>query len=257
MIFDSPVNWQDLQEKVCLILNQVGFESSSNKILKTPRGQIEIDVYAVDPFSIDRIIYVIECKNWETKIPQTVIHSFATVMQETGANVGYIISKSGFQKGANEFITNTSIVNLTFCDFQKKYLKKWAGNFFNFEIDKASDSLIQYTEPINSRRERFVSGLSNEEKEKFNLLKEKYFLFSVILLNLTSQNIRRNGPQIHLFSEVHDLMEIQEFKDLLKTHSGFTYKSTCYAELLTEIKSVISAVTDEFNLFFGQDIFKD
>lgn len=257
MIFDSPENWQDLQEKVCIILNQVGFESSTNNIIKTPRGQVEIDVYAIDPFSIDRIIYVIECKNWESKVPQTVIHSFTTVMQETGANVGYIISKSGFQKGANDYINNTSIINLTFSEFQKKYFKKWAGNFFNYEIDKASDSLIQYTELINSKRERFVSSLPEEEKENFNSLKEKYFLFSVILLNLTLQNMRRNGPHIQLFSEAQDVMGIEEFKRLLNTHSGVNYNSTCYAELLIEVKSVISAVTNEFNSFFGQDIFKD
>lgn len=255
MIFDDPKNWQDLQEKVSTILNQVGFDSTTNKVIKTPRGEVEIDVYAVDPYSIDKIIYVIECKNWQAKIPQTIIHSFTTVMSETGANVGYIISKEGFQKGAYDYTNYTSIINLTFKEFQNKYSKMWAGNYFNFEIKQHSDSLIQYTEPINSRRERFFSGLGTEEKKIFIMLKEKYFLFAS-LLNLTCQNVRRKGLQ-HVSFEAQALTEIEEFKGLLEVHSGVKFTSTCYAELLTELKMVIQNITNEFNTIFGKDIFAD
>lgn len=109
MIYNTPISWQDLQEKVCTILNQIGFIAETNKSCNTPRGQIEIDVYAEDPYSIDNIVYVAECKNWESKVPQTIIHAFTTVMHEIGANIGYIISRNGFQKGAYEYITNMAI----------------------------------------------------------------------------------------------------------------------------------------------------
>lgn len=257
MIFDKPNDWQDLQDKVCAILNQVGFESSTSKILKTPRGQVEVDVFAIDPFSIDKIVYVVECKNWENKVPQTVIHSFITVMQETGANVGYIISKAGFQKGAFDYIQNTSIKNLTFGQFQNKYLRAWAGNYFNNEIDKAADSLIQYTEPINSRRERYIAGLPKTERQAVRLLMEKYSLFAFLLLQQGSQNLKRFTPEMQLFNEVRDLREIDEFKNILHQHSGVRFTSTCYTDLLKELRVVIDGITNEFNMFFGKDIFKD
>jgi len=37
------------------------------------QGQIEIVVYAEDPCSIDNIVYVAKCKNWKSKVPQTII----------------------------------------------------------------------------------------------------------------------------------------------------------------------------------------
>lgn len=257
MIFNDPENWHDLQEKVSSILNQVGFDSTTNKVIKTPRGEVEIDVYAVDPYSIDKIIYVIECKNWETKIPQTVIHSFTTVISETGANVGYIISKEGFQKGAYDYSNHTSITNLTFKEFQIKYSKMWVANYFIREIEQQSDSLIQYTEPFNNRRERYFSALSIKEKGSFIRLSEKYSLFVIILLNLISENVGRKEPQIHLPFEVQQLPQIEKFKELLEEYSGIKFTSTCYAELLTELIMTIQGVTNEFNSIFGKDIFID
>jgi len=257
MIFDNPKDWQDLQDNVCTVLNQVGFEASTSKIIKTPRGQVEVDVYATDPFSIDRIIYIVECKNWENKVPQTVIHSFTTVMQETGANVGYIISKVGFQKGAFDYIQNTSIKNFTFVQFQEKYLRAWAGNYFNNEIHKAADSLIQYTEPINSRRERYIDGLPQTAKKAIRLLMERYSLFASILLFQGSQNLNGLTPGVQLFNEVRDLNEIEQFKNMLRQYSGFTFTSTCYTDLLKELRVVVERITEEFKVFFGKDIFKE
>lgn len=257
MIFDNPKDWQDLQDKVCIVLNQIGFEASTGKTIKTPRGQVEVDVYATDPFSIDKIIYIIECKNWENKVPQTVIHSFTTVMQETGANVGYIISKLGFQKGAFNYTQNTSIKNFTFVQFQQKYLRAWAGNYFNSEIDKAADSLIQYTEPVNSRRERYIDGLSETEQKAIRLLMDKYSLFGTLLLLQGSQNLKRFTPEVQLFDEVRDLGGIEQFKSKLHKSSGAKFTSTCYADLLEELRVVINTITNEFNFFFGKDIFKN
>lgn len=44
--------------KVCLLLCQAGFIAEKEKIVSTPRGQVELDVYAIDPDSIDQISYV-------------------------------------------------------------------------------------------------------------------------------------------------------------------------------------------------------
>ena len=100
LIFSEPVDWRDLQNKVCLLLSQSGFEAEIEKVVSTPRGKVEIDVFAIDPGSIDKITYVVECKNWCTPVNQSVIHAFTTVMSETGSNIGYIVSRVGFQNGA-------------------------------------------------------------------------------------------------------------------------------------------------------------
>ncbi len=117
----NPESWQELQIKVCRIFQDIGFNAESNKTVTTPRGEIELDVFASDESNVDKIKYIVECKNWNKSIPQTVIHSFTTVMNETGGNVGYIISRKGMQKGALAFTKNTNITGLSYLDFQKKF----------------------------------------------------------------------------------------------------------------------------------------
>lgn len=92
-----PDRWQDLQSGVCRILRNVGLQANIEVCLQTPRGQTTVDVFAVDLNSVDQIKYIVECKNWGNAVPQSVVHSFSTVMQETGANLGFIISKHGLQ----------------------------------------------------------------------------------------------------------------------------------------------------------------
>lgn len=114
-----PLTWQDLQTNVNQILHEIGLQSEIGKIIETPRGRVEIDVYAIDINSVDKIKYIIECKNWTNAIPQSVVHSFTTVMHETGGNIGFIISQKGLQSGAEGYTKNTNIKGLTYLDFQK------------------------------------------------------------------------------------------------------------------------------------------
>ena len=163
----EPKDWKDLQSGVCKIFNEIGLHAEENKLFRTPRGTISLDVFAVDPGSVDSIQYVAECKNWKNSIPQSVVHAFTTVMHEVGANIGYIISKKGIQKGAKNYLQNTNIRGITYADFQKHYLRIWIERQFCNTIWYVADALIQYTEPINSRRERYRESLSPDLNDKF------------------------------------------------------------------------------------------
>lgn len=61
------------------------------------RGSKEIDVYVKDPLASHNQIYLIECKHWESNVPQEVVHGFKFVMESAGANTGFIVSKNGFE----------------------------------------------------------------------------------------------------------------------------------------------------------------
>src|SRR5690554_488282 len=94
-----PETWEDLQNKVALILMECGFEAETPKIIETVRGKVEIDVFAIDNSVKPNTTYLCECKYWKNPIPQTVIHAFRTVISDYGANWGLIISSNGFQSG--------------------------------------------------------------------------------------------------------------------------------------------------------------
>lgn len=114
----EPQDWRDLENSVAGILQECGMAVQQQVHLPLPRGAVDIDVLAED--TVDGITHriVCECKNWRTNVPQEKVHAFRTIMQETGANRGYIISRTGFHAGAHDAAQATNIELVTYAHFR-------------------------------------------------------------------------------------------------------------------------------------------
>jgi restriction system protein len=123
----EPKNWRELQLFVNEILDECGYLTQIEKTIQTLRGKVEIDVYAEKDEGIKTII-LCECKFWKNNIPQTVVHSLKSVVNDFGATNGFVISKVGFQSGAKEAVDKSNITLLTWSDFQELFLSKWLEN---------------------------------------------------------------------------------------------------------------------------------
>lgn len=246
----EPTDWKELQSGVCRIFNEIGLKAEQDKEIKTPRGKVSLDVFAVDPGSVDNIQYVVECKNWKSSIPQSVVHSFTTVMHEVGANIGYIVSLHGLQKGAIDYIRNTNIKGVTYSDFQNHYQGVWIDHHFCPTLGNAADSLMQYTEPINSRRERYKSKLSSKLQENFIELYNKYNLFGMALTMISA---RRLMPQMIPRPDIStDKLNQIIAETIGKEHIIETHYLGRYLEKLILL---VQEITDKFTSIFGKDIF--
>jgi restriction system protein len=246
----EPNDWKELQSGVCRIFNELGLKAEAEKEIKTPRGTVELDVFALDPGSVDNIQYVVECKNWKSSIPQSVVHSFTTVMHEVGANVGYIVSQRGLQKGAIDYIQNTNIKGVTYSDFQNHYLGVWIDRHFCPTVGNAADSLIQYTEPINSRRERYKSNLSSKLQDDFMELYNKYNLFGMSLAMISA---RRLMPQMIPRPDI----STAKLNKIITNTIGQEYiiETPYLGDFLERLVLLIQEITDKFTLILGEDIF--
>jgi hypothetical protein len=122
----SIVDWRDLQERTRQLFTEMGYIAEVSKQAPLAgRGEKEIDVYVTDPNASYNRIYLVECKFWESRVAQETVHAFKTVMEETGANTGFIVSKAGFQRGAGEAARFTNINLLTFDELQHAYGNEW------------------------------------------------------------------------------------------------------------------------------------
>jgi len=251
-MIDNPLPdyWKDLQKGVCQIFSDMRLQAEEAKVMMTPRGKVELDVYAIDTDSVDKVSYVVECKNWATTISQSVVHSFTTVMHEVGANIGYIVSKMGLQPGAQEYAQNTNITGLTYLEFQEHYFESWFNRYYCEKVTVSNDSLHQYTEPINSRREMEVAKLSAAKKERFFKLKEEYRNFAMLLTcyHLRNGFMRLNIPVANDISKLKKAYE----KSLNNT---VQLQSVYYRQLLYEILGIIEHGTNLFNDIFNRNIF--
>lgn len=124
---DQIRDWQDLQQRTQQIFSEMDYDAHVSKVVDLAgRGQKEIDVYVSDPNASHNKIYLIECKHWESNVPQEIVHAFKTIMEETGANTGFIVSKRGFQRGAYEAARFTNIKLLSFAELQQTYGGEWS-----------------------------------------------------------------------------------------------------------------------------------
>ncbi len=177
----TPADWRDLQEQVASILEQCGLEVETEKKIQSVRGEVEIDVYATERIATRDYSILVECKYWKERIPQTIIHAFRTVVNDVGANIGYIISIHGFQSGSYNASIHTNLSIVTWQDFLKLYEKDWLRNYFSRYIEENFGALITYAEPIVPS---WALNLEGADVDKMKELRQKYEGLGWLLLDL-------------------------------------------------------------------------
>lgn len=251
-----PMNWKDLQTGVQRIFRNVGLYAEVEVNIKTPRGSVNVDVHATDPRSVDKIRYIVECKNWGSSVPQTVVHSFTTIMHETGANIGFIISKHGLQLGAKQYTQNTNITGMTYLEFQLRYFEAWWKRYFCPLIGDAADKVLLYTEEFNTQRDRAYDKLSTQNKERFDKLRRQESGSIMILSMFNYMSISR-GLNTGTFLEVPKSLDDFKVKVLAQITPHIQWHSDTFRELLRTILQYLADIKSEFEMIFGRDIFED
>lgn len=250
-----PKYWRDLQTGVQRILRNVGLFADVEVDLETPRGSVNVDVHAIDVRSVDKIRYIVECKNWSSTVPQSVVHSFTTVMHETGANIGFIISKHGLQQGAKGYTENTNIVGMTYLEFQQRYFEAWWKRYFCPRIGDAADKPLRYTEDFNTLRDRAYANLSPEDQEKFDRLRREH---GGSIMCLSMFNYLTLSPNLNAGTMLDLPTSLSEFKTrvLAQITPQIVWNCDTFRELLEIMLEYLADVEAEFDSIFGGSIFE-
>jgi len=244
----EPKHWKVLQSDVAQILSECGFQVELNKTIRTVRGKVDIDVFALDPGQIPPVIYLCECKLWNSNVPKKEVHAFRTVVNDFGANWGLIISKKGFQSGAFEAVQNTNLRLFNWQEFQSLFSDRWYREYMVIVLDKEADPFLEYTEPINSRIFRKADALPSSAQKSFIALREK----SIGLMILVSQfclprfGFNETLPRLPLIENLPK-KEVAAFSDIPEA----ILNSTSLRELLDLLLAHIRRTVAEFDSIFG------
>lgn len=237
----TPDSWQALQIDVGRILKECGFNVEVEKKIQSARGAVELDVYAEEMVRGRKYAIACECKYWKSRIPQNVVHGFRTVVQEIGANIGYIVSMEGFQSGAVAAGDLTNLKLVTWQEFQDLFEESWFEEYFTKQIDERLDGLMTYAEPFLPA---WFEKMSDKDQSTYFSLKEKYDLFGVIMQSL--------GPYSRLFRKepIPKLPLRTRLKPdpILKTIPDHILDETAYREFLDASVSYGEAALAEFRV---------
>jgi restriction system protein len=173
MYSTAPKNWRSLQQKVFRIFKDIGFEAEIQKTVQTARGKVEVDVFA-DRDKPIRMVILAECKHWTRSIPKSVVHAFSKVVQDYGANLGYIISKVGFNAGAYDAAKFTNVRLLTWEEFKNTFEIEWLKSL-SPRVSEDFRLLMDCTEPLIATSVfKIVNALPKREQAEFTRLRNEF-----------------------------------------------------------------------------------
>lgn len=217
---EEPKDWKDLQKLTAKFLTEIEYNCEIEKDVDSVRGNVNIDVYAENIKKVPNSIILCECKYWTSSIPQTVIHSFRTVVTDIGANYGFIIAKSGFQKGSFTVATNTNIKLLTWSEFLEYFKENWIKSMTS-KVNILNHNLLTYVGagfPIFFKKE--YQKLTTKEIEKFEILNRKYFNTAFYSMVHDYKNLDTKEFDIKYF-DLHILTAEKEYGRKFASYDDF------------------------------------
>jgi hypothetical protein len=117
---NTESDWYKFQEEICEHFRSLGASAKTNVTVDGVRGSSDIDVVVESKYLGTDFKWFVEAKYWNSNVTKEIVHAFSTVLQNTGVDRGFIISKNGFQSGAIEATKHTNISLYTFEEFKKK-----------------------------------------------------------------------------------------------------------------------------------------
>jgi hypothetical protein len=103
------MNWQDYQKAVSAFFQSIGATTSIEAPLKGVRGTHNVDVLVrLKHFGIE-VLWIVECKLWKTSVPKEKVLTLQQIVQDVGADRGFLMSESGFQAGTIKSASSSNI----------------------------------------------------------------------------------------------------------------------------------------------------
>ncbi|KPK80435.1 MAG: hypothetical protein AMS25_09090 [Gemmatimonas sp. SM23_52] len=191
----TPEAWQELEEAVELILRRSGLQAERGRVVTTVRGQVAVDVLASQPVGRRAFTIACECKHWKTRVNQNVVHGFRTVMNDMGADRGYIISTVGFQSGAHEAAHSSNIRLRSWEEFQEDFEEDYFQEYVRSKLNECLDCLFSYCEPISPMKFLATGKLAEHKVDEFLQLKAQYADITLTCLPFFEGMPDRTGRQ--------------------------------------------------------------
>lgn len=234
---DEPGDWRDLQNRVGQLFFEMGCTVEIGKTIELVRGKKEIDVFVRDPLQTPQSTYLIECKFWNSAVPQEVVHSFRTIVADSGAHHGFIVSKAGFQSGSYEAARMTNIDLCTFEELQKVFFDRWKKSIA-LKYMPAADRIFPFWDPTGRRP---PSHWGDKERARLRLLNSAYEPFLMLGPSLEMQGYSLYCLPLRLpivddnFLQVgeREISTYRQFYDFLDKNSEEAFRR--YDELFAEI----------------------
>jgi len=94
------VHWREYQQRAADFFRRLGLTAIVEHEVEGARGHHAVNVYVEGLFHGIPLKWVVECKAWKTNVPKEKVMALSSIVQDVGADRGFLLSETGFQAGA-------------------------------------------------------------------------------------------------------------------------------------------------------------
>lgn len=102
-------SWSEYQEEVADFFRALGLTADTNVTVVGVRTSHDIDVRVSAHFAGVDLLWVVECKQWKRRVTKNHVLALHTIIQEIGADRGFMMAENGYQAGAVEAAASSNI----------------------------------------------------------------------------------------------------------------------------------------------------
>jgi hypothetical protein len=195
-------DWFRFQEEIKVHFTSIGANASTNIRVRGVRTCHDVDVLVKTYFLGENITWIVEAKHWKKKVTKEKVLALRSIVDDIGADRGFIISSTGFQSGAIEAAENTNVTLKTF-----KELKTETKEFIESEV------LDTYLKRLLLLEDRYWSH-SKKTRIEYGL-RHDTIDFS---MKFTGQQLLTTAREAIIRAEKHDYpIDLESY---LKEHQG-------------------------------------
>lgn len=111
--------WSLYQEEVAAFFRTLGLDSQTNIELTGARTSHLVDVVVRGKYVGFDILWIVECKAWSKPVPKEKVFALRTIVDDIGADRGFMMAEEGYQSGALEGSRLTNVVLTSIADLQE------------------------------------------------------------------------------------------------------------------------------------------
>jgi hypothetical protein len=102
--------WEQYQIEARDLFRSLGLFAEVEESIKGVRGEHAVDVWVWGKILGFDVQWAVECKCWKTNVPKEKVLALKTLVEDVGADKGFLLSEIGFQSGAIRMARQSNIV---------------------------------------------------------------------------------------------------------------------------------------------------
>ena len=155
-------SWKKYQDEAAAFFRSLGFEAKTEEVIEGVRGKHNIDVFVVGEVHAIPFSWVVECKRWQNNIPKEKVMALISIVQDVGANRGFLLSEVGFQSGAIRAAQKSNVTLTSIADLKngakESLLEVIAGNL-HVRLTRLKNKIFKLHKKTDEYYSHYVSTL--------------------------------------------------------------------------------------------------